>query len=477
MLCQPKSPELPTAEATWLRARRAAGLPERAGLPLRSRWRNGSRFSAHEWNAWSPPEPIVWLKKMDEPRACVAYLRIWKSASEAVIATLDAAAKNSDGRLRAQRRRPQPSQEKGRNLSAASAAAFSARFVNPTRAMSWASVSWYNTSPRASVGRSVSVSSAPAATKKVGAVASIARSREARCKFCRGRHGSSFQAAAFRRGRSFGAMAANARPYDLQIKVPRHHPRLGIAHGPHTPHAARRHATKHSAHLPTHAAQLMAIGDTMVGKTSLVMRYADDDFNENVLATIGIDFKIKVRRRPRIRSWWRPRLPRPQPAAQRPPAPQNVELDGKKIKLQIWDTAGQERFRTITQAYYRGAMGILLIYDVTNANTWKNVRNWVRNIADNAPQTVNKILIGNKADMKPEMRQVSTAQGQSLADEYGMKFFETSARTGVNVAEAFLTLATDVKDRLLAGGGEPAPSGGINVAQAPEPTGRKSGCC
>ena len=76
-------------------------------------------------------------------------------------------------------------------------------------------------------------------------------------------------------------------------------------------HAARRHATKHSAHLPTHAAQLMAIGDTMVGKTSLVMRYADDDFNENVLATIGIDFKIKVRRRPRIRSWWRPRQPPP----------------------------------------------------------------------------------------------------------------------------------------------------------------------
>ena len=131
-----------------------------------------------------------------------------------------------------------------------------------------------------------------------------------------------------------------------------------------------------------------------------------------------------------------------------------IEMDGKRVKLQIWDTAGQERFRTITQAYYRGAMGILLIYDVTNANTWKNVRNWVRNIADNAPQTVNKILIGNKADMKPEMRQVSTAQGQSLADEYGMKFFETSARTGVNVAEAFLTLATDVKDRLLAGGGE-----------------------
>ena len=181
-------------------------------------------------------------------------------------------------------------------------------------------------------------------------------------------------------------MAANARPYDLQIKVPRHHPRLGIAHGPHTPHAARRHATKHSAHLPAHAAQLMAIGDTMVGKTSLVMRYADDDFNEVLLPTIGIDFKIKT-----------------------------IDLKGKRVKLQVWDTAGQERFRTITQAYYRGAMGILLIYDVTNTKSWSNVRNWVRNIADNAPQTVNKILIGNKADMKPEMRQVSTAQGQSLA--------------------------------------------------------------
>ena len=197
-----------------------------------------------------------------------------------------------------------------------------------------------------------------------------------------------------------------------------------------------------------HLVKLLLIGDSGVGKSCLLLRFSDDQFTASFITTIGIDFKVKT-----------------------------VDLEGKRVKLQIWDTAGQERFRTITSAYYRGAMGILLIYDVTNANTWKNVRNWVRNIADNAPQTVNKILIGNKADMKPEMRQVSTAQGQSLADEYGMKFFETSARTGVNVAEAFLTLATDVKDRLLAGGGEPAPSGGINVAQAPEPTGRKSGCC
>jgi Ras-related protein Rab-8A len=103
--------------------------------------------------------------------------------------------------------------------------------------------------------------------------------------------------------------------------------------------------------------KLMMIGDQAVGKTALLVRYADGDFSEVLLPTIGIDFKIKT-----------------------------IELQSKTIKLQIWDTAGQERFRTITQAYYRGAMGILLIYDVTNTKSWSNVRNWVRNIEGNAPQ-------------------------------------------------------------------------------------------
>merc|ERR1712070_535956 len=115
------------------------------------------------------------------------------------------------------------------------------------------------------------------------------------------------------------------------------------------------------------------------------------------------------------------------------------------------DTAGQERFRTITQAYYRGAMGILLIYDITNTKTWSNVRNWVRNIEGNAPQTVNKILIGNKCDLQ-SMRQVSKQQGEQLAREYGMKFLETSARDTTNVQEAFITLATDVVERLVRDG-------------------------
>ncbi|MBA0660869.1 hypothetical protein Goklo_012816, partial [Gossypium klotzschianum] len=102
-----------------------------------------------------------------------------------------------------------------------------------------------------------------------------------------------------------------------------------------------------------------------------------------------------------------------------------IELDGKRIKLQIWDTAGQERFRTITTAYYRGAMGILLVYDVTDESSFNNIRNWIRNIEQHASDNVNKILVGNKADMDESKRAVPTSKGQALADEYGIKFFET----------------------------------------------------
>ena len=199
--------------------------------------------------------------------------------------------------------------------------------------------------------------------------------------------------------------------------------------------------------------KLMMIGDQAVGKTALLVRYAEGDFSDVLLPTIGIDFKIKT-----------------------------IELKGKVVKLQIWDTAGQERFRTITQAYYRGAMGILLIYDTTNTKSWSNVRNWVRNIEGNAPQTVNKLLIGNKSDLA-SLRQVSKQQGEQLAREYGMKFLETSARSGENVNEAFQMLASDVVDRLVASGGslEPDNPGGTRGIQinrdAAGSSSRFSGCC
>jgi Ras-related protein Rab-8A len=136
------------------------------------------------------------------------------------------------------------------------------------------------------------------------------------------------------------------------------------------------------------------------------------------LKPIGIDFKIRT-----------------------------IELDGKKIKLQIWDTAGQERFRTITTAYYRGAMGIMLVYDVTNDKSFDNIKNWIRNIEEHASSDVEKMILGNKCDIH-DRRQVSRERGEQLAIEYGIKFMETSAKASINVEEAFFTLAKDIKTKM-----------------------------
>ncbi|CAG8682171.1 11444_t:CDS:2, partial [Cetraspora pellucida] len=156
-----------------------------------------------------------------------------------------------------------------------------------------------------------------------------------------------------------------------------------------------------------------------VGKSCLLLRFSDDSFTPSFITTIGIDFKIRT-----------------------------IELDGKRIKLQIWDTAGQERFRTITTAYYRGAMGILLVYDVTDERSFNNIRNWFSNIEQHASEGVNKILIGNKCDWV-EKKAITKEQGQQLADEFKIKFLETSAKANINVEEAFFTLARDIKKRLI----------------------------
>ncbi|EPB92377.1 GTP-binding protein [Mucor circinelloides] len=165
--------------------------------------------------------------------------------------------------------------------------------------------------------------------------------------------------------------------------------------------------------------KLLLIGDSGVGKSCLLLRFSDDSFTPSFITTIGIDFKIRT-----------------------------IELDGKRIKLQIWDTAGQERFRTITTAYYRGAMGILLVYDVTDDKSFGNVRNWFSNIEQHASEGVNKILIGNKCDME-DKRVVSAEQGQTLANELNIRFMETSAKANIGVEEAFFDLARDIKKRLI----------------------------
>ncbi|CAG5957993.1 ras-related protein Rab-8B [Menidia menidia] len=164
--------------------------------------------------------------------------------------------------------------------------------------------------------------------------------------------------------------------------------------------------------------KLLLIGDSGVGKTCLLFRFSEDSFNTTFISTIGIDFKIRT-----------------------------IELDGKRVKLQIWDTAGQERFRTITTAYYRGAMGIMLVYDICNEKSFDNIKNWIRNIEEHASSDVEKMILGNKCDMS-DRRQVSKDRGEKLAIDYGVKFLETSAKSGLNVEEAFYTMGRDILHNL-----------------------------
>ncbi|RVD85308.1 uncharacterized protein DFL_003634 [Arthrobotrys flagrans] len=180
--------------------------------------------------------------------------------------------------------------------------------------------------------------------------------------------------------------------------------------------------------------KLLLIGDSGVGKSCCLLRFSEDSFTPSFITTIGIDFKIRT-----------------------------IDLDGKRIKLQIWDTAGQERFRTITTAYYRGAMGILLVYDVTDERSFNNIQTWFQNVEQHATEGVNKILIGNKCDWE-EKRVVSTERGQALANELGIPFMEVSAKANINVEEAFLLLARDIKKRIMdSSSGEKNQQGVVNV--------------
>ncbi|KAL8129902.1 hypothetical protein V2J09_019057 [Rumex salicifolius] len=209
--------------------------------------------------------------------------------------------------------------------------------------------------------------------------------------------------------------------------------------------------------------KLLLIGDSGVGKSCLLLRFSDGSFTTSFITTIGIDFKIRT-----------------------------IELDGKRIKLQIWDTAGQERFRTITTAYYRGAMGILLVYDVTDESSFNNIRNWIRNIEQHASDNVNKILVGNKADMDESKRAVPTSKGQALADEYGIKsppemalmgnLVSQSAKTNLNVEEVFFSIARDIKQRLADTDTKAEPPTAISIGKAGQASGsdsavQKSACC
>lgn len=187
--------------------------------------------------------------------------------------------------------------------------------------------------------------------------------------------------------------------------------------------------------------KLLLIGDSGVGKTCLIIRFAEDNFNSTYISTIGIDFKVKT-----------------------------IEVEGKKVKLQVWDTAGQERFKTITTAYYRGAMGIILVYDITDEKSYENIQNWMKSIKENASAGVSQMLLGNKCDIEAK-RKVPKETGEKLAKDHGIRFFETSAKSSINVEESFLALARDI---LHKSSRKPGPTGReVKITSSTEKKGSK----
>ncbi|EOA36627.1 hypothetical protein CARUB_v10011865mg [Capsella rubella] len=161
------------------------------------------------------------------------------------------------------------------------------------------------------------------------------------------------------------------------------------------------------------------IGDSAVGKSNLLSRFSRDEFRLDSKPTIGVDFAYR-----------------------------NVRVGDKTIKAQIWDTAGQERFRAITSSYYRGALGALLIYDITRRTTFVNISKWLSELRGfSSPDTV-IVLVGNKSDLR-QSREVKEEEGKTLAESEGLYFLETSALENQNVEEAFLSMIGRIHDVLI----------------------------
>mmetsp|Transcript_8028 Transcript_8028/g.14875 ORF Transcript_8028/g.14875 Transcript_8028/m.14875 type:complete len:209 (-) Transcript_8028:279-905(-) len=166
-----------------------------------------------------------------------------------------------------------------------------------------------------------------------------------------------------------------------------------------------------------HLIKLVLIGDSGVGKTSILSRFVDNDFNDNFYSTIGVDFKART-----------------------------MTVGDEKVKIQVWDTAGQERFRTITSSYYRGAKGIMIVFNVADRLSFENANVWLREANKFSNDSV-KILVGNKADVSTSQRQVSFEEAREYALKVNMPFIETSAKLGQNVHEAFQLISQDIMRR------------------------------
>ncbi|CAK9781996.1 GTPase of the Ypt/Rab family [Cutaneotrichosporon oleaginosum] len=188
--------------------------------------------------------------------------------------------------------------------------------------------------------------------------------------------------------------------------------------------------------------KVVLIGDSGVGKSNLLSRFTRNEFNLESKSTIGVEF-----------------------------ATRSINVDGKTVKAQIWDTAGQERYRAITSAYYRGAVGALLVYDIAKHSTYENVTRWLKELRDHADTNIVIMLVGNKSDLK-HLRAVSTDEAKAFATEQGLSFIETSALDASNVEAAFQNILTDIyrivsSKSLESSGDVIKPSGGETIIVSP----------
>uniref|UniRef100_A0A8H7XRU8 Ras-domain-containing protein n=1 Tax=Psilocybe cubensis TaxID=181762 RepID=A0A8H7XRU8_PSICU len=205
--------------------------------------------------------------------------------------------------------------------------------------------------------------------------------------------------------------------------------------------------------------KLLLIGNSSVGKSSLLLRFSDEQWlpEDESSATIGVDFRVH-----------------------------KMDVKGKKVKLSIWDTAGQERFRTITSSYYRGAQGIILVYDVSNRESFEALPRWYSELETYVSSSVVKILVGNKVD-KEFSRQVPTAEAEKFAARMSSLFIETSAKTSVGVKEAFQEVVESILDTpelwdnsanktQSTSGGNGGVPGGVQVVGLSDAARQESGC-
>ena len=165
--------------------------------------------------------------------------------------------------------------------------------------------------------------------------------------------------------------------------------------------------TTNTANVYDYNSKILLIGDSSVGKTSIMMRFVDDKFSPSFITTIGIDFVAKI-----------------------------INSSNRKVKLQIWDTAGQERFRTITTSYFKNANIIVIVYDVCDESTFNNIKYWMDTIKNSSYDCTGVMLVGNKIDMESS-RQINYKDGFDLAQKYNIPFFECSAKKGINIDSIF----------------------------------------